>query len=153
MRAPQTEVVIASAFWMGRFEVTQSEFERIVGQNPSRFRGPHLPVDSVTWHEAMQFAELLTAREREAGRLPPGFVYRLPTEAEWEFAARAGTSTPFSFGNLANPGMAIFKEPIPRRALAIQPPERALPRRLKWAASRRMRGDYTICMATSVSGF
>ena len=71
-----------------------------MGNNPSSFKGtPNLPVESVSWLDATNFCARLTERERQAGRLPEGKVYRLPTEAEWEYACRAGTTTRFSFGD------------------------------------------------------
>jgi formylglycine-generating enzyme required for sulfatase activity len=95
-------------YWIGEKEVTQEAYEHIMGVNPSEFRGNDLPVDSVSWIDATQFCQRLTEFERNAGRLPDGYVYRLPTEAEWEYAARANTSTPFSFGPAADPSMGNF---------------------------------------------
>jgi len=104
---PVTEVTITRGFLVGRREVTQREFETVMGYNPSVFTGnPRLPVENVTWEEAVLFCEKLTERERAAGRLPPGYVYRLPTEAEWEYACRAGTTTRFGWGDSADEAMA-----------------------------------------------
>jgi formylglycine-generating enzyme required for sulfatase activity len=74
-----------------------------MGTNPSLFSmfkgSTNLPVEGVSWGDATNFCSRLTGRERQAGRLPTGYVYRLPTEAEWEYACRAGTTTRFSFGD------------------------------------------------------
>ncbi len=97
---PQTAVIISRGFWMGKYEVTQEEYLAITGSNPSFFIGyTNLPVDGVTWEGATNYCAALTTREREAGRIAPNSVYRLPTEAEWEYACRAGTSTRFSYGD------------------------------------------------------
>jgi formylglycine-generating enzyme required for sulfatase activity len=96
---PQTEVTISKSFWLGKTEVTQGQWESVMGGNPSHFKGPDLPVEQVSWEDAMAFCEVLTQRERDAGRLPEGYVYTLPTEAQWEYACRAGTTTRFSFGD------------------------------------------------------
>jgi eukaryotic-like serine/threonine-protein kinase len=97
---PQHEVTISRPFFLGIHEVTQREFEKVTGRNPAQFRGEkdsaNLPVESVTWDDAVDFCSRLTALEHEkrAGRL-----YRLPTEAEWEYACRAGSKSEFCFGD------------------------------------------------------
>ena len=63
-----------------------------MGSNPSSFKGGQLPVETVSWDDAMEFCRKLTERERQAGRLPTGTIYTLPTEAQWEYACRAGTT-------------------------------------------------------------
>ncbi|MDR1049786.1 MAG: formylglycine-generating enzyme family protein [Deltaproteobacteria bacterium] len=87
---PRHGVILSRPFRLGRHPVSQCLFESVMGYNPSVFRGPCRPVENVTWHEAGQFVERL-------GRLEGG-VYRLPTEAEWEYAAKAGAMTPWPFG-------------------------------------------------------
>jgi eukaryotic-like serine/threonine-protein kinase len=97
---PQHTVTVP-AFFMGRFAVTQAQYQRLMGENPSYFteNGASRPVERVSWRDATAFCEKLS---QQAGR-----AYRLPSEAEWEYACRAGTTTPFYFGptittNLAN---------------------------------------------------
>jgi formylglycine-generating enzyme required for sulfatase activity len=84
-------VTLTKPFWLGRTPVTQAQYEAVMGNNPARFKGPDFPVETVSWEEAMTFCRKLTERERAAGRLPEGFVYTLPTEAQREYACRAGT--------------------------------------------------------------
>src|ERR1035441_8684877 len=85
---------------MGKYEVTQGQYEAVMGSNRSYFKGnTKLPVEEVSWEDATNFCTKLTEQERQAGRLPAGQVYRLPTEAEWEYACRAGTTNRFSFGD------------------------------------------------------
>ncbi len=88
-------VLFAKSFWIGTREVTQREYQAVMGVNPSQFVGDSYPVESVAWAEAIAFCDKLSARDEEqkAGRR-----YRLPTEAEWEHCCRAGTPTPFAFG-------------------------------------------------------
>jgi formylglycine-generating enzyme required for sulfatase activity len=93
-------VTISHDFWMGKFEVTQAEYEQLTGKNPSHFPGDtNRPVEKVSFNDAVTFCSTLTARERAAGRLTPTWEYRLPTEAEWEYACRAGSTNLFSFGD------------------------------------------------------
>jgi len=97
---PQTIVTISHGFWMGKYEVTQREYQSVIGSNPSGFPGDlDRPVESVSWLDATNYCARLTQRELAAGLIPSGSRYRLPTEAEWEYAARAGTSTRFSYGD------------------------------------------------------
>ena len=96
----QTAVVISRGFWMGKFEVTQAEYLPVLGSNPSKFKeDPNQPVESVTWSDATNYCARLTQRERVAGRIRINSVYRLPTEAEWEYSCRAWTSTRFPYGD------------------------------------------------------
>jgi formylglycine-generating enzyme required for sulfatase activity len=99
VEGPQTTVTISRGFWMGIHEVTQKEFSLVMHQNPSQFKGDLLPVEQVSWFAATNYCEKLTIQERAAGRLLNGYSYRLPTEAEWEYACRAGTMTRFSYGD------------------------------------------------------
>ena len=95
-----TVATLSRGFFMGRYEVTQGEWLDVMGSNPSWYVGDITrPVEQVSWQDATNFCAVLTQRERSAGRLPSTWEYRLPTEAEWEYAARAGTSTRFSHGD------------------------------------------------------
>lgn len=110
---PATRVRFTQGFWAGIYEVTQAQFMEIMGENPSEFVGPRHPVDSVTFNQAQEFCRLLTQHERAAGRLPEGYIYRLPTEAEWEYAARGGNTDPFSFGSRADATAGNFRGVYP----------------------------------------
>ena len=89
---PVHQVKISNAFYMGKYEVTQKQWQEVMGNNPSNFKGDNLPVDNVPWNDAQYFIKKLNDKEG-------GNKYRLPTEAEWEYAARAGTTTRYSFGD------------------------------------------------------
>ena len=90
---PAYNVTISKEYWIGKYDVTQDEYQYIMGKNPSSSKGNKKPVELVSWYDAMSFCQLLTERERVAGRLLSGYEYRLPTEAEWEFAARGGIAS------------------------------------------------------------
>jgi formylglycine-generating enzyme required for sulfatase activity len=97
---PQTTVILTRGFWIGKYEVTQGEYLSVMNTNPSPFPGDlSRPVTSVSWPDATNYCAKLTQTEVAAGRISAGSQYRLPTEAEWECAARAGTSTRFSYGD------------------------------------------------------
>lgn len=97
---PVTTVTISHGFWMGRREVRQEEYQALIGSNPSSAQNdPKRPVDLVTWSEAVTYCARLTVQARERGEIPVGYAYRLPTEAEWEYACRAGTTTRFYYGD------------------------------------------------------
>jgi formylglycine-generating enzyme required for sulfatase activity len=115
----QHTVTLTKGFCMGKYEVTQAEYLAVMGNNPSYFTtndnngnpiSPdlHRPVETVSWHDATNYCAQLTARDRSAGRLPAGYGYRLPTESEWEYACRAGTTTAFHYGAALRSGMANF---------------------------------------------
>jgi sulfatase modifying factor 1 len=95
----QHEVTISHNFYMGATEVTQAQWQKVMGNNPSKFKGDDLPVQTVSWTDAVDFCNKLSElpEEKKAGR-----IYLLPTEAQWEYACRAGTTTPFHFGSQLN---------------------------------------------------
>jgi formylglycine-generating enzyme required for sulfatase activity len=106
--APPHEVILQQPFYLATTPVTQSQYRQVMGQNPARFQpaaggGPDHPVESVSWHDAVAFCRALSERddERDAKR-----TYRLPTEAEWEYAARAGSDTVFTYGDQLLPAQA-----------------------------------------------
>jgi formylglycine-generating enzyme required for sulfatase activity len=86
----QHKVTLTKGFYLGVYTVTQDEWRAVLGTNPSRFRGNNLPVESVSWDDCQEFIKRLRDKDKKP--------YRLPTEAEWEYACRAGTRTTFYFG-------------------------------------------------------
>jgi formylglycine-generating enzyme required for sulfatase activity len=88
---PAHQVTISRPFYLGKYPVTQEQWQAIVGTNPSRFKGAKRPVEGVSWKDAQEFCRAVSAKV--------GKTVRLPTEAEWEFACRAGTTTDYSFGD------------------------------------------------------
>jgi formylglycine-generating enzyme required for sulfatase activity len=90
------EVTLTKPFKMGVHEVTQAQYEQVMGVNPSHFKGAENPVEMVSWDDAVEFCRKLSELPAEKAA---GNVYRLPTEAQWEYACRAGTTTKFSFGD------------------------------------------------------
>ncbi|MFN6560961.1 MAG: SUMF1/EgtB/PvdO family nonheme iron enzyme [Nostoc sp. ChiSLP01] len=99
--SPQHQVKV-SAFFMGKYEITQAQYEAIMGTNPSYFRtnGANRPVECVSWNDAVEFCQKLSQKTRR--------TYRLPSEAEWEYACRAGTTTPFYFGETITVDLANY---------------------------------------------
>jgi formylglycine-generating enzyme required for sulfatase activity len=90
------QVTLTQPFELGVYEVTQEQYEAVMGTNPSSFEGPQNPVEQVSWDDAVEFCRKLSELPAEKSA---GYVYRLPTEAEWEYACRAGTTTKYSFGD------------------------------------------------------
>ncbi|MBM4060708.1 MAG: formylglycine-generating enzyme family protein [Planctomycetes bacterium] len=112
---PVHQVTISRPFWIGSYEVTQSEYQAVTGTNPSYFRapawpnGPNQPVEQVTWNDAMAYCAALTAQQAALGRVPSGYQYRLPTEAEWEYCCRAGATTEYNCGPTLDCPQARFR--------------------------------------------
>ena len=115
----QHTVTLTKGFYVGKYAVTQGEYLALMGNNPSYFTTrdtignaipPDLnhPVEQVSWDDATNYCAHLTQQEQVAGRLPSGWVYRLPTESEREYACRAGTTTAFHYGSALHGGMANF---------------------------------------------
>ena len=89
--APQHQVTLSQGFWMGKYEVTQAQWEAVMGSNPSYFSGANRPVEKVSWNNVQSFITALNSLTGE--------TFRLPTEAEWEYACRGGTTTRFYWGD------------------------------------------------------
>ncbi|MDR2494891.1 MAG: formylglycine-generating enzyme family protein [Spirochaetaceae bacterium] len=110
--------VTVDAFYLGKYEVTQEEYQAVTGNNPSDFKGPSLPVEQVSWYDAVAYCNARSVKEG----LTPAYTigeqeivwnhgadgYRLPTEAEWEYACRAGTATAYHTGNAIDPNQANY---------------------------------------------
>ena len=105
-------VTISRGFWMGKYLVTQADYLSVVGNNPSAFTGDLTrPVEQVSWSDATNYCALRTQQELVAGLIPANYLYRLPTESEWEYAARAGTTAAFYLGSGLHSGQANFYGP------------------------------------------
>ena len=115
------KVTLEHKFWLGEFEVTQAQYKAVMGINRSIFKGSDYPVDNVTWLDAMRFCRKLTDMERAAGRLPEGYRYSLPSEAQWEYACRAGTTTAWHYGDSLSSKQANFEGDIPEGQAAVGP--------------------------------
>jgi formylglycine-generating enzyme required for sulfatase activity len=135
---PQYQVPFTKPFYLGVYEVTQAQYQKVIGSNPSKFKGESLPVENVSWDDAQAFCRKLTdlAAERAAARR-----YRLPTKAEWEYAWQAvPRGTPL--GNPSRSGTSTLGTTAMREA-----------RRTRWDRSSPTCGACTICMATSPTDY
>ena len=111
----QHQVTLTNGFYLGKYEVTQAQYQTVMNGNseglnadPSQFKGSNRPVEKASWEDAQIFLTRLNSIEQSAGRLPNGWKYVLPTEAEWEYACRAGTTTAYSWGNDINSSRANY---------------------------------------------
>jgi formylglycine-generating enzyme required for sulfatase activity len=117
---PTHKVTLTKGFYLGKFEVTQEQYEKVMGNNPSVFKGYKLPVDSISWYDAVAFCEALTKMELQKNyesddyssnrNTESSWKFVLPTEAQWEYACRAGTTTKYSWGNRISPKNANYRE-------------------------------------------
>lgn len=149
----QVRITLTRGFWMAKFEATQGQWTRLMGAFPERQPsaefglGDVFPVYWVSYLAAEAFCRRLSANAVDSGALPPGWEFRLPTEAQWEYACRAGTVTATSFGDQLGRHQANFQgEPLAARPV----PRRVGRQRL--AATRRTRGACATCTATSSNG-
>lgn len=94
---PQHQVTFAKPFYMGKYAITQEQWQAVMGNNPSHFKGGKRPVENVSWDDAVNFCQKLSEKT--------GKTYCLPSEAEWEYACRAGTTTAFYFGETITPDL------------------------------------------------
>lgn len=97
---PIHKVIINQPFYMGKYPITQAQWQAVMGNNPSSFKGDNRPVEDVSWDDAVKFCEKLSNLTNK--------TYRLPSEAEWEYACRAGTTTPFYFGETITTDLANY---------------------------------------------
>jgi uncharacterized protein (TIGR02996 family) len=102
---PQHKVTLTRGFWLAIHPVTQASWRAVMGDNPSEFHGDDLPVERVSWDACQEFLRKLSERD--------GPTYHLPTEAQWEYACRAGTTTPYYFGNTISTDQANFDCDLP----------------------------------------
>jgi len=100
------QVILTKGFYLGKYEVTQEQYEKVMGKNSSQFKGDKLPVEQVSWNDAVEFCDELNKKER----IPRGWEFALPTEAQWEYACRAGTTTAYSWGDNITPQLANYNE-------------------------------------------
>ena len=110
----QVEVTLSKGFWMGKYEVTQGQWKRVMGAIPGPLiagEGENFPVYWINFIETEEFCRRLTAQTRASGSLPASWEFRLPTEAQWEYACRAGTTTAFSFGDTLTKAQANIGKP------------------------------------------
>ncbi|OCQ93366.1 hypothetical protein BCD67_03620 [Oscillatoriales cyanobacterium USR001] len=107
---PQHQVTIAQPFYLGKYPVTQEQYQAIMGNNPSSFKGAKRPVENVSWNDAVNFCQKLSEKI--------GKTYRLPSEAQWEYACRASTTTPFYFGATITPDLVNYDGNHPYGAAA-----------------------------------
>jgi len=111
IQGKQHEVTLTKPFYMGKYEVTQEQYEAVMGKNPSDIKGAKLPVTNVSWLDCKEFIKKLNDKTNGG--------YRLPTEAEWEYACRAGTTTAYSFGEKITPKDANYDDSKIEKAVAV----------------------------------
>ena len=132
---PQHRVRITKPFYLGKYPVTQEQWKAVMGSNPSHFKGPKNPVEQVSWDDCQQFLKRLNEKAGAAGK------FQLPTEAQWEYACRAGSTTRYCFGDDES-GLGEYGGTTRTRAAS----------RTLWARRSRMPGGSTTCTGMSGSG-
>jgi formylglycine-generating enzyme required for sulfatase activity len=131
----QVDVVLTKSFWLAKTEVTQGQWVAVMNSNPSNFKRANLPVENVSWEDAQAFIAKLNDKQS----LPQGWKFALPTEAQWEYACRAGEKGPYSGGSLDEVGWGGMMPTVAAR-------------RMRWPRKSRTHGDCMTCTATWGSG-
>lgn len=108
-------VIISRDYWMGIYPVTQLQWQLVMNTSPSHFKGDDLPVESIIWEDAMEFCNRLNATALHKLNKPDAYLFRLPTEAEWEYACKAGSSKKYQAGDILDDlsKVAWYRENIP----------------------------------------
>jgi formylglycine-generating enzyme required for sulfatase activity len=112
----QVQVTLSRGFWMGKYEVIQAEWRRVVGAIPGKLdagEGNRFPMYDVNYSQVEDFCRKLTTQAKKTSELKAGWEFRLPTEAQWEYACRAGTTTATAFGNTLSSLQANFRGEFP----------------------------------------
>ena len=105
-----TVLTVTEPYYLGKYEVTQSQYKAITGQNPShRGKGDNIPIHKINWHKAVSFATKINELETSANRLNPNWKYDLPSKNEWKYACRAGTKTKYYWGDEYNASLVTIK--------------------------------------------
>ncbi|MCX6865047.1 MAG: formylglycine-generating enzyme family protein, partial [Verrucomicrobia bacterium] len=117
----QVEVQLSKGFWLAQTECTQAQWVTVMGGNPSEFKGDDLPEDTANWYDVQKFITKLN----KAKTLPAGLRAALPTEAQWEYACRAGTKTTYSFGDTLNAKQANFDNTLGKTSTVASYPANA----------------------------
>jgi formylglycine-generating enzyme required for sulfatase activity len=149
---PQHQVTV-QAFYMGKYQVTQAQWqavaklpkvERDLNSEPSRFKGENRPVENVSWYDALEFCNRLSKAT--------GKEYRLPSEAEWEYACRTGTTTPFHYGETITSQLANYNASVAEYTYAEEPVGEYREETTPSGVSPLMPLDYTTCMGMYGNG-
>ena len=135
------QVTLTQPFELGVYEVTQEQYEAVMGTNPSEFKAPQNPVEQVSWNDAVEFCRKLSERPEEK---KAGYVYRLPTEAEWEYACGLGRRQPTALATVTQ-NWAITRGTT--RTLSVNDTRHTL-----LVVRSRTRGVFMTCMVTCGSG-
>jgi formylglycine-generating enzyme required for sulfatase activity len=114
----EVSVTISKAYWMAKTEVTQEQWYAVMGSNPSTFKGDNLPVENMSWFDAQEFIKKVNG----SGEIPAGWKVCLPTEAQWEYACRAGEKSPFSGGTIGEVAWYVDNSEYKTHPVGIKKP-------------------------------
>lgn len=93
------KVILTKGYWLSIYPITQCQWQSVMGNNPSRFVGANLPVEMISWHDTLRFCERLHSNNYQSLKIPANYIFSLPTEAQWEYACKAGVTYKYQIGN------------------------------------------------------